>query len=93
MKVFLYDTMSEPQFWLSVILTASINLLLFYAYKAYYFLIRYPEFNEDRYKKWWNQNLGNGFSQDYDDLALFYIRVFTLLLYILLTHSFQLYSY
>ena len=51
LKVFLHDTMSQPQFWLCVFLTASINLLLFYAYKAYEHLIRYPQFNEDNYKK------------------------------------------
>lgn len=49
LHVFLHDTMSQPQFWLSMILTTAINLLLFYAYKAYYFLIRYPQFNEKNY--------------------------------------------
>lgn len=41
------EIMREPQFWLCLILTASVSILMVYGFKSVEYLIRNPQYRED----------------------------------------------
>jgi hypothetical protein len=42
-----HETMHQPQFWLSLIISTAIIIIPIYLWKVIYFLILHPEFNEE----------------------------------------------